>query len=292
MTRLTRQPAVFRLAASDLRRPTSRIVGGVLGTIALLTLIVQLGACFGDRDHEATQLLTTVTIFGSALVSSVAGFAFSALAAVGLMRLYTEPAQAVQVMVVCSIAIQLYAVLTLWRSIDWARLAPFLAGGAFCIPAGVALLSRISYGSFVVSLGAFLSCYGAFMLWRRPTLVFARSPFVDFLAGALGGITGGLAAFPGAFVTIWCSMQGLEKAQQRAIAQPYILSMQLLTLVTMRAQRIPLHLGIASGEYVLVALFGAYLGIAVFRSISNQQFTFVLNALLMASGVLMVTRSI
>jgi hypothetical protein len=84
---------------------------------------------------------------------------------------------------------------------------------------------------------------------------------------------------------------GPGKAQQRAIASRTSPRCNC-SRGDDASQRIPLHLGIASGEYVLVALFGAYLGIAVFRSISNRQFTFVLNALLMASGVLMVTRSI
>ena len=48
--------------------------------------------------------------------------------------------------------------------------------------------------------------------------------------GSLGGITGPLAALPGAFVAIWCGMRGWDKVVQRSVYQPFILIMQLLTL--------------------------------------------------------------
>ena len=32
-------------------------------------------------------------------------------------------------------------------------------------------------------------------------------------------------------MTIWCSMRGWDKQQQRAVYQPYILAMQLLTII-------------------------------------------------------------
>jgi hypothetical protein len=75
-------------------------------------------------------------------------------------------------------------------------------------------------------MGVGLVCYGLYMLMRRPArLGSGPSPTADALAGALGGLTGPLAAFPGAGVTIWCSMRGWDKVGQRAVYQPYILLM-------------------------------------------------------------------
>jgi hypothetical protein len=48
------------------------------------------------------------------------------------------------------------------------------------------------------------------------------------VAGALSGFVarnGGLAEFPGAFVTIWCGLNGWDKARQRGVYQPFILGM-------------------------------------------------------------------
>lgn len=77
-----------------------------------------------------------------------------------------------------------------------------------------------------LGMGVGLVCYGLYMLMRRPArLGSGPSPTADALAGALGGLTGPLAAFPGAGVTIWCSMRGWDKVGQRAVYQPYILLM-------------------------------------------------------------------
>ncbi len=49
--------------------------------------------------------------------------------------------------------------------------------------------------------------------------------------GASGGITGGLAAFPGAAVAVWCGLKRWPKENQRSVTQTYILIMQVAALV-------------------------------------------------------------
>jgi uncharacterized membrane protein YfcA len=143
---------------------SSRLLGLGLGILALASFAVQILHLLQHRAGSVTGLLTLAVVFGAALVSSVVGFAFSALAGAGLMHLYDHPSEAVEIMVLCSIAIQLYCVIAIRRSIQWRRLLPFLLGGAACVPAGVWLLSRVSYGAFAIGLGAFLTVYGAAML--------------------------------------------------------------------------------------------------------------------------------
>lgn len=268
----------------------SRLFAPTLGTLAATAFIIQAANCLQHRTGSTTALLTLAIVFGAALVSSVAGFAFSALAGAGLMYVYSDPSQAVEIMVLCSIAIQLYGVVAVRRAIQWRRLAPFLAGGAACVPVGVWLLSRVSYSGFAVGLGTFLVGYGAFMTWRPIGRAWVGSAWMDIGFGALGGITGGLAAFPGAFVTIWCAMRGWDKSAQRAVTQPYILAMQLLTLFAMHAQHSAVRVDETRMQNMVAALFAAYVGVAVFRSLSNRQFARVVNGLLMVSGALMVLR--
>jgi uncharacterized protein len=270
---------------------SSRLLGLGLGILALASFAVQILDLLQHRAGSATGLLTLAVVFGAALVSSVVGFAFSALAGAGLMHLYDHPSDAVETMVLCSIAIQLYCVIAIRRSIQWRRLLPFLLGGAACVPAGVWLLSRVSYGAFAIGLGAFLTVYGAVMLWRPQGRTWAGSWWIDVCVGALGGITGGLAAFPGAFVTIWCSVRGWDKSVQRGVTQPFILAMQLITLGTMHAQHLSVHIDSVRIEGMLAALFAAFVGMRVFRSLSNRQFAWVLNSLLMVSGALMILRA-
>jgi uncharacterized membrane protein YfcA len=86
-------------------------------------------------------------------------------------------------------------------------------------------------------------------------------------------------------------MRGWDKSVQRGVTQPFILAMQLLTLGTMQAQHPSVHIDSVRIEGMLAALFAAFLGMRVFRSLSNRQFAWVLNSLLMVSGALMILRT-
>lgn len=269
----------------------SRWIGPGFGLLALGSLIVQAHQALAHHAGATTALLTLAVVFVAALVSSVVGFAFSALAGAGLLHLYDRPAEAVEIMVVCSTAIQLYCVIAMGRAIEWRRLPPFLVGGAAFVPVGVWLLTELPHHWFAIGLGAFLTGYGAFMALRGQSRVRAGAWWIDLCVGALGGITGGLAAFPGAFVTMWCSARGWDKSVQRGVTQPYVLAMQVVALVAMHAQHVAVHLDAVRIEGIFVALFAAFVGMKVFRSLTNRQFGWMLNSLLMVSGVLMMVRA-
>jgi uncharacterized protein len=69
--------------------------------------------------------VSLIAVFVASTISSIAGFAFSALCGALLFHLMDSPVYVVQVMITCSIAIQMLSVATLWRSIDWSRLPNF-----------------------------------------------------------------------------------------------------------------------------------------------------------------------
>lgn len=284
-------PSLAAFAPPRLAIRYSQLIGPGLALLAFASMAVQTHHLLQHRAGSETALLTLVIVFGAALVSSVVGFAFSALAGAALLHLYRQPAEAVEIMVLCSIAIQLYCVIAIRRSIRWRLLLPFVAGGAAFVPLGVWLLTVLPGSWFAIGLGGFLVGYGALMAWRRPQRIHASAWWLDLCIGALGGITGGLAAFPGAFVTIWCSLRGWDKSVQRAVTQPFILAIQLITLAAMHAQSVPVHLDALRIEGMVVALFAAFLGMKVFRSLSNRQFSWVLNSLLIVSGALMIARA-
>jgi hypothetical protein len=85
------------------------------------------------------------------------------------------------------------------------------------------------------AIGGTLVLYALFMVTRRPMTVRHQNALFDAIAGFLGGVTGGAAAFPGMFVTIWCSFKGWSKERQRALYQPFILIVQFaaITLMTL-----------------------------------------------------------
>jgi uncharacterized protein len=247
------------------------------------------------RSHFAARLVyvDAAAIFGSALASSIAGFAFSAISGAVLFHDGGTPRHALQIMVVSSIAIQSFSVASLWRSIDWRTLRPFLCGGALGLPIGVFLLYHVPASMYMRAMGVFLLGYGAYMLvWRPPVVnVQPRSgAVIDTIVGVLGGITGGFAAFPGAFVTIWCGARGWDKIRQRAVFQPYILIMQIATIAALSTgaplsgERAP-RFDVTALAYVPLALTGAYLGMRAFQRLSDRGFARVLSLMLIASGI-------
>lgn len=234
---------------------------------------------------KATLLVTLASIFAGSLAAGLAGFAFSAIAGALLFH-WLAPIQAVPLLLACSITTQLLSITSLWQSMQWRRCAPYLIGGFVGIPVGAKLLASADPRVFAAGFGVFLICYSAYMLIRPRVFVRDGGPMVEVFAGFAGGITGGATAFPGAIPTIWCLMRGLSKSEQRGIVQPFILLMQIATLIYFS------RLGIlASGALttylwcVPAVLAGTWLGLRLFDRIDDVKFRYLVLVFLLIAGV-------
>ena len=273
--------------------PSGRIIGfatlGVLaGTIASVSAwhFVWSRSDFVHVAHATPSWVpVSLAIFIAASLSSTVGFAFSAIAAAMIFHFVSDNVEAVQIMMVASIAIQAYSVAGMWRTISMRACAPFLIGGAATIPAGIYLLLCFRSQTYILAMGMGLALYGAYMLLRQPPSIRRGGAFTDVAIGALGGITGPLAAFPGAFVTVWCGMRGWDKVVQRSVYQPYILIIQILTLggLSLSAGRSVINANMIA--YALPAVAGAWLGLQVFQKMSDAQFRTLVNVALIVSGI-------
>lgn len=260
------------------------------GALALIVGLVAIESARMFAGPVADGEVALVVLV-AALVSSIAGFAFAVLAGSALAYLRFDPVQAVMTMALCSIAIQAYAVWQLRASIRWRALAPMLAAGAITTPLGVALLIHIDAKLYAAVLGAIVTAYGAYVLLRRQTRVVRGAAWHDALAGALGGVIGGLSSAPGLAVTIWCSMRGWDKVQQRAVYQPFILAMQLVTVACLMWSAAPQTDALRHASFVPFALMGAVGGFALYRRMTTQQFHAALSVLLIVSGTGLLTRA-
>ncbi len=239
-----------------------------------------------DGGHSATVM---VAICLASVISSIAGFAFSAICGAILFHFHDDPVQIVQIMIVCSIANQASMTWASRHDIAWRGLRVYLLGGAPGLAIGVWILLNMDRGLYAHGFGAALLLYGVYMLVRKPFVVRHPPVALDLLAGFLGGITGGAAGFPGAFVTIWCGMKGWSKARQRAVFQPFILSMQVAALLAISLLR-PAGTGmpgfdIANLLFVPASLAGTWAGLALYGRMSDLQFGRAVNLLLIASGL-------
>lgn len=259
----------------------------VLG-IGGVALLVGYWALLSDAGLHVSVFALLAILLASTL-SSIGGFAFSAISGAMLLHLMTGQVMIVEVMLVCSIAIQSLSVGVLWRSIDWRGVSVFFAGGVVGLPLGVYLLTHLPVLGFRLAIGVLLTVYALYMLLRRPVTLRFTSRAADAAVGFVGGVTGGLAAFPGAAVTVWCGMKGWDKTRQRGIYQPFILMMQFaaLGLIQVMPKHSPAHaaFGLGALAFVPAALMGAAFGLSLFYRLSDRHFAMVVNALLLVSGL-------
>jgi hypothetical protein len=246
---------------------------------------------FADLANQAPSwVAVSIVILIAASLSSTVGFAFSAIAAAMIFHFVSDTVEAVQIMMVASIGIQAYSVAGIWRTISLRSCAPFVIGGVATTPIGIYLLLAFRPQAYIFTMGLGLALYGAYMLFRQPPSTKRGGIFVDVAVGALGGITGPLAAFPGAFVTIWCGMRGWDRVAQRSVYQPYILILQVLTLgaLSMVSGRSIFNADLIA--YALPGVAGAYLGLQVFQKLSDVQFQRLVNLALIVSGIALVLK--
>lgn len=284
------RPRADRLLIGTTRERLSRVFGATLFVGAVAAAAIRLDDNSGAASHEA---LTLIAIFFAALISSIAGFAFSALAAAMLVHVYDSPTDMVRVLLVSSIAVQLYCSLRILPAVEWPKVRTYLLGGLLTMPLGVLLLEHAEPHAYTLGLGTFLVAYAVYALARPFTIRVDETNAIRICVGALGGISGGLAAFPGAFVVIWCSARGLDKHAQRAICQPYILAMQVATLAFLEIIDRDNTEGLLDlWSIVPVAVLAAYLGFSLFQRISSAQFKPIVLTLLAVSGALLVAKGL
>jgi len=232
-------------------------------------------------------LLLYAGVLAGAIVSGLAGFAFSAVA--GAILLHVLPAnEAVPLMMACSIVIQGVCVLTLRRAMRWRENLPYIVGGLVGIPPALYLLDHVDSWTLRVSFGAFLAGYAAYMFFR-PAVAYlrpARNPLVDAIVGFCGGLIGGATAIPGAVTTIWCDLHGMTKEEQRGLTQPFIAAMQTAALALMLARRdLPANV-VTELAFTLPALAaGTALGIVLFGKVNDAVFRRVVFAILFVAGL-------
>jgi uncharacterized protein len=237
---------------------------------------------------DAPLAAAALAVFVASAISSTVGFAFSAIAACMLFRIIPDKIVAVEVMLISSIAIQTYCVSALMPQIRLRRLAWFVGGGMAALPVGVYALLNLQTSAYNTAIGLILVAYGSTTILLPAYKPKSPGAFGDLLAGAMGGITGPLSAFPGAGAVIWCGMRDWSKDIQRSVYQPYILIMQLAAIACLIVfgDVGRLHLGYAL--FAVPGVLGAHLGFSVFGRLSGPQFRLFVTILLIMSGVSML----
>lgn len=231
-------------------------------------------------------------VLGGALagfVQGLAGFGFG-LVSLAIWSWVIEPELAVPVVVFGSLLGQLLAVGSLRQGFNWRRVRPFLLGGVLGVPTGLWLLNIMNPLLFKFGVGLLLTVYCTAMLWIAHIPRITKGGRVaDGLIGWVGGTMSGFGGLPGAIPTLWCTLRGWPKDQQRTVFQAFNLFMHMLTLAVfaLNGMITPEILGL----FALVApvmLIPSIVGIRLYRRFSDSLFKGLVLSLLAVSGVMLL----
>jgi uncharacterized protein len=238
-----------------------------------------------DASTLELALFLTST-FLAALVAGLAGFAFGLVAAAAWLHMFT-PAQTAILIVAFGLIVQGAAVWKLRHALQWARLWPFLLGGALGVPIGVMILTWVAPGTMRIAIAAVLILYSLHALLRPPTRPMKRGgTSADVGVGVLNGILGGATGLAGIIVTMWCGLRGWPKDVQRTVFQPTGVAVFVMSAVWLGARgevdRTTLWLFVL-GLPALLA--GTWLGLKLYGRLDEAGFRRVVLLLLLGSGL-------
>jgi uncharacterized membrane protein YfcA len=269
---------------------------------ALLRDVVASPAVWGIRgvSGPAVASFVAAVLFVAGVASGLSGFAFSAVAACILWLL--PPLQAVPLLMLLSLCNQLLAVGSLRKEMALrgtrrgeGALA-YIAGGLAGVPIGLGLLQGLPTRIFAGGLGLFLIIYSVFVLLKPDSLRITLSGWKPAIAvGAAGGVVGGFFAFLGSMPVIYQGLRGLNKTETRGITQPYILTLQAISLSILALT----HPAIFNAQFwalwvmtLPAVLLGSWTSIALSRRMSEVNFRRAVLILLIVSGASLLMKTL
>ena len=165
-------------------------------------------------------VLFLAATFLGAFVAGLAGFAFGLVAAAIWLHILT-PLQTATFIVVYGLIVQGYAVWKLRHALDWRRLLPLLIGGQIGVPLGIELLRWLPASTMRIAVGVVLVAFSLYTLLRLKLPPMAKvGALADGGVGIASGVVGGATGLAGIIPTIWSTVRGWSKDEQRAVFQP------------------------------------------------------------------------
>jgi uncharacterized membrane protein YfcA len=242
---------------------------------------------------ETLYLTVAIGAIVGGFVQGLTGFAFS-MVAMSIWAWHVEPTLAATLAVFGALTGQIIGVLSMRRGFDLRLLLPFLLGGILGIPIGLVLLPLLDAQVFKAMLGALLVVWCPVMLAapQLPKISFGGR-IADGLVGLIGGIMSSIGGLAGAIPTLWCSLRGLRKDEQRAVIQNFNLGVLALTMAAYLAT------GVITREmlpmFAIVApamLIPTFLGTRLYIGISEASFRVIVLGLLTLAGIALLASSL
>lgn len=200
------------------------------------------------------------------------------------------PGSAGPLVVMCSLLGQVLNGRLTLAGLRMRRAWVFILGGALGVPVGAFVLPYLDAALFRLGLGVFLIAWCAAMLLlrvRRAVVFGGRA--ADAAAGWIGGVMGGIGGLSGPVPTLWATLRGWEKDQQRAVFQAFNTAMHVLALGAFLGRGLvgaaELSLFAVAAPAMLVPL---WLGTRVYARLGALDYRRVVVGLLLVAGVVLV----
>ncbi len=239
-------------------------------------------------DGLSLLLFISATFLG-AFVAGLSGFAFGLVVA-SLWLYILPPLQVATLIVAFGLIVQGYAVWKLRHALDVKKLLPFVIGAVVGVPLGVGILAWTNPANIKIGIGCFLIIYCLYAFFR-PNLgpITKGGAVADAGVGFTNGILGGLTGLAGILVTIWCSLRGGTKDQQRTVFQPVAVATFAIAALWLGVN------GNVSADSIRLFLFGlpallagTWLGMKLYGRLNEAAFRKLVLGLLMMSGAVLI----
>ncbi|NLD55167.1 MAG: TSUP family transporter [Burkholderiaceae bacterium] len=240
-------------------------------------------------------LLGTGAALGG-LVFGVMGFAYGVVVSLFIHHGFAA-ADVVFIVVGGALALNVGLLPRFRRELRWRSAAPSLAGAALGLPLGLWLLARLDVGTIRAIVALVIIGYGVFALRRHglAPLRFepARLRVVDGLVGFAGGVVGGICGLGPLVPAVWFGLRGLEKMEQRALAQCYGLCVQGAMVAWLLASSTVSRDAVEGLLLALpVMLAGAWLGLQGFERLGAPVFRQGVVLLAIAGAAVLLVRQL
>ncbi|MEO7743201.1 MAG: sulfite exporter TauE/SafE family protein [Usitatibacter sp.] len=226
-----------------------------------------------------TSLQLALVCAGAAVggaIFGVIGFAYGVLISLFIHHAFAAP-DVVFIVVGGAFLLNLFYLPRFWREIRWRGALPYMAGATLGLPISLWLLTQLEARAIRSLVAGVIIAYGLFALRQqsRAPLRFtgAHGNVVDGTVGLAGGLIGGISGLGPLVPGVWFGLRGMDKVQQRSLAQPFGLYIQgfmvAWLLLSSAVSRSALE-GLAIATPIMLGT--AYLGLRVFDRLSTSVF--------------------
>lgn len=242
---------------------------------------------------SAEAVIIAAGALAAGFTTGLAGFG-TGLTALGFWLHVIDPVVAAPLVAACSVVGQMQSLVTLRPRISFSRALPFIIPGLIGVPLGALLLLAVDPAPIKIGIGILLILVCSTLLFLVGRIAITIGGRVaDGSVGFIGGILGGLAGLSGILPTLWCTLRGWPKDDQRAIYQPYNLAILAFAMITMGfAGLLDKAFWVLFATAAPATVAGVWLGVKAYRRVDERTFRHIVLTLLLVSGGVLIAMNI